>query len=94
MYVNFAKFKETLGILPYILLFSFVTSTLEPRRKVLSVVLSSPGHTGVTPFINQPFDIIQKFFDRKRSDPENPGKIRLSNSNYFGSDFKNGHYKL
>ena len=30
----------------------------------------------------------------KKPDPENPGKIRLSNSNYFGSDFKNGHYKL
>ena len=30
----------------------------------------------------------------KKPDPENPGKIRLSNSNYFGSDFKNRHYKL
>ena len=30
----------------------------------------------------------------KKPDRENPGKIQLSNSNYFGPDFKNGHYKL
>ena len=26
----------------------------------------------------------------KKPDPENPGKIRISNFYYFGSDFKNG----
>ena len=29
----------------------------------------------------------------KKPDPENPGKIRISNFCYFGSDIKNGYYK-
>ena len=30
------------------------------------------------------------YFSGKKPDPENPGKIRISNFCYFGSDFKNG----
>ena len=43
------------------------------------------------------FDQLQvspRKISRKKPDPENPGKIRISNFCYFGSDFKNRYYKL
>ena len=39
------------------------------------------------------FDLLQvpaRKNSGKKPDPENPGKIRISNFCYFGSDFKNG----
>ena len=40
-----------------------------------------------------PQQVLARKNSGKKPDPENPGKIRMTNFCYFGSDFMNGYYK-